>query len=57
MIAKLYVLFFPHQTIYNMNAKMYDDEKKMKIDCVFPKLFHQNIKISFVIGTQTSVLI
>ena len=47
---------FLYQTICNMNAKIYD-EKKIKIDCVFPKLYYQNIKISFVIGTQTLVLI
>ena len=47
---------FLHQTICNMNAKIYD-EKKIKIDCVAPKLYYQNIEISFVIGTQILVLI
>ena len=30
--------------------------KKLKIDCVVPKLYYKNIKISFRIGTQTLVL-
>ena len=42
-----------------MYAKIYD-EKKLKIDCVVPKrtpkLYYKNIKISFLIGTQTLVM-
>ena len=48
-----------YQQIHNRYTTLYTklyDGKKLKIDCVVPKLYYKNIKISFHIGTQTLVL-
>ena len=44
-----------HNRYTTLCTKLYDG-KKLKIDCVVPKLYYKNIKISFRIGTQTLVL-